>query len=138
MDAARATYHNSTGDIVITGNITFESLYYLKGENNWNPLYLSKKANNSNTGDWSHVEKITRNANDEKTPKTIKINITNDAFFNFLLSKELSNLKCIGIKDWEVPCNSNKQAWHIADFEFIKEAKVLVLKLEKDFNYAKN
>ena len=102
-------------------------------------MYLSKEANNSNTGDWSHVEKITRNK-DEKRPKTIKINITNDQFFTFLLSKELSKLECEGIPfNFPVKCNKlkNKKAWHIADFKFIKETRVLVLKLEEDFDYAK-
>ena len=52
-------------------------------------MYLSKEANNSNTGDWSHVIKIFRNGLEEKRPMTIKIDITNDQFFAFLLSKEL-------------------------------------------------
>ena len=138
---ADATYNSSTGKIKITGNITFDSVYYLEGNDTTKELYLSNKANNGKDGNWAHVENITKNVQD-KVSRTFEIDITNNDFFSFLSMEEhagLSWLKCDNNRcgcDNKF-CKKRKKAWNIKGFEFNKTNRVLYIKVDEDFGYDK-
>merc|ERR1711971_661749 len=95
VEGVKAIYRNADLTAEIIGDIAFENLYILEGENEskrW--VYLSEKANNSDDGNWEITIKM-----NSKEEKTVLIDIGNaeaDYFYNFFLSKGKSKLYCDG------------------------------------------
>ena len=76
----------------IKGNITFDHVYILNGVNDTKvPLYLSVRANNSEDGNWNHLENITMKIGGQAEQRTVKIYITNDDFYSFFFETLFSN-----------------------------------------------
>jgi hypothetical protein len=134
-----AVYHNTPEELVqIRGNITFDHVYILNGENGTEvPLYLSARANNSDDGNWNHIENITMKIGEQEEQKTVKINITNDDFYSFFLHEGRSKLRCNGVRcgcDDKI-CIDVRNKWKILDIEFNAEDKTFTLHLDANFDY---
>jgi len=136
VEGVKAIYRNADLTAEIIGDIAFENLYILEGENEskrW--VYLSEKANNSDDGNWEITIKM-----NSKEEKTVLIDIGNaeaDYFYNFFLSKGKSKLYCDGKRCGcdNTICDEQRKKLKIIDFGFNEENKTFSLHLDKDFDY---
>jgi hypothetical protein len=110
-------------------------------------VYLSNKPNNSDDGNWQHIEYMTRKKNYTKQPRNITIKITNDYFFDFFV-KDYHGTQSIS-KDGIIcdddskgcgcsseKCIKRRTKLRIKNFRFDKEDKTLTLDLHADFVYS--
>ena len=138
VEGVKAIYRNADLTADIIGDIAFENLYVLEGENEtkrW--VYLSARANNSNDGNWEIVEGIKMNSREEKTVLIDIGNAKANYFFNFFLSEGKSQLYCDGIRCGcdNTICDGERKKLKIIDFGFNAENKTFTLHLDKDFDY---
>jgi len=135
VEGVKAIYRNAELKAEIIGDIAFENLYILEGENEtkrW--VYLSARANNSDDGNWEIVQDIKMNSKEEKT---VLIDIGNADFFNFFLSEGKSHLYCDGKRCGcdNTICDEQRKKLKIIDFGFNAKNKTFSLHLDKDFDY---
>ena len=136
VNGVTAIYRDADLTAEIIGDIAFENLYILEGENEtkrW--VYLSEKANNSDAGNWEIVQDM-----NSKEEKIVLINIGNAKahyFFNFFLSKGKSQLYCdekrCGCDN--TICDEQRKKLKIIDFGFNAKNKTFSLHLDRNFDY---
>ena len=138
VEGVKAIYRNADLTADIIGDIAFENLYILEGENEskrW--VYLSEKANNSDDGNWEITQGIKMNSKEEKTVLIDIGNAEADYFYNFFLSEGKSKLHCDGKRCGcdNTICDEQRKKLKIIDFGFNAKNKTFSLHLDKDFDY---
>jgi hypothetical protein len=153
VDGTTAIFYTTRNDnIIFTGpsNFKFDKLYILKGNDSESLVYLSNKLNNSDAGDWTHIEYITRKKNDTEEQKNITIEITNDYFFDFFVKDyhKTQSISKDGIICYDDKyskgcgcssenCEKRRTDFRVENFRFDKEEKTLTLELHANFDYTK-
>ena len=135
VKGVKAIYRDADLKAEIIGDIAFENLYFLEGENETKRgVYLSEKANNSDDGNWEINKDIKMNSKEEKT---VLIDIKNAYFYNFFLSEGKSKLYCDGKRCGceNTICDEQRKKLKIIDFGFNAQNKTFSLHLDKDFDY---
>jgi hypothetical protein len=132
LNELSAIYNNDDHTIKISGNVVFDKLYSLKGENHSKTMvYLSEKANNSDSGDWNSL--IMRS----EIVEPIVVDIKNEDFLNFFQKEGIKELVCNGTKcgcDNQL-CENVRKNLKFKEFDFSKENKTFTLHPDVDFNY---